>query len=97
MDKMNTPINIYLDLSKALNSLNHDVLLSKLKFYGINGIAYNLLSTYLCSRKQYVQFQETCSDLLDIKHGVPQGSILGPLYSSFISMIFRMQAICSVS
>ena len=38
-----------------------------------------MLSTYLCSRKQYVQFQETCSDLLDIKHGVPQGSILGPL------------------
>ena len=79
MDKMNTPINIYLDLSKAFDTLNHDVLLSKLKFYGINGIAYNLLSTYLCSRKQYVQFQETCSDLLDIKHGVPQGSIRGPL------------------
>ena len=79
MDNFNTPLNIYLDLSKAFDTLNHDILLSKLHYYGISGIPYNLLSTYIRNRKQYVQYQETISNLLNIKHGVPEGSILGPL------------------
>ena len=79
MDKMSTPLSIFLDLSKAFDTLNHIILLSKLKHYGINGISYNLLSTYLSNRKQYVQFESSCSKMLDIQHGVPQGSIIGPL------------------
>ena len=55
------------------------MLLSKLKHYGINGIPYNLLSTYQTNRKQYVQFEYSCSEMLDTQYGVPQGSILGPL------------------
>ena len=61
MEKMSTPLIKYLpDLSKASDTLNHTILLSKLKHYGINGISYNLISTYLSNRKQYVQFESSC-------------------------------------
>ena len=63
MDKRSTPLSIILDL----------------KTLWINGISYNFLSTYLSNRKQYVQFESSCSKMLDIQHGVPQGSILGSL------------------
>ena len=79
MDDMRTPLNIFLDLSKAFDTLNHDILLAKLKHYGINGIAYTLFETDIRNRKQYVKFESENSKLLNIKRGVPQGSILGPL------------------
>ena len=77
--QLSTPLSIFLDLSKAFDTLDHKILLSKLKHYGINGISYYLLSTYLTNRKQYVQFESSCSEMLDTQYGVPQGSILGPL------------------
>ena len=79
MDQMSTPLRVFLDLSKAFDTLDHNILLSTLKHYGINGISYNSLSTYLTNRKQYVQFQSSCSEKLDTQYGDPQGSILGPL------------------
>ena len=92
LDSKNIPLNIYLDLSKAFDSLNHNILLRKLKFYGITGIALNLFSSYMQNRKQFVSFDSTCSDLGEIKHGVPQGSILGPiLFLIYISMIYHLQ------
>ena len=75
---MNTPLSIFLDLSKAFDTLDHNILLSKLKHYGINDISYNLLSTYLTNRKQYIQFESSCSDVFDTLYGIAQGSILGP-------------------
>ncbi len=75
---MNTPIIIFLDLSKAFDTLNHKIL-KKLKYYGINGKALNLMESYITKRKQYVDMDGVESDILSINTGVPQGSILGPL------------------
>ena len=79
MDKMETPIGIFLDLSKAFDTLDHGILLHKLKFYGFHGRALKLMESYLTDRKQFVQMDDTKSDLSTITTGVPQGSILGPL------------------
>jgi hypothetical protein len=79
MDKMNTPISIFLDLSKAFDTLDHKILIEKLKYYGINGVALKLMESYMSNRKQYVVMDGIESDLMNITTGVPQGSILGPL------------------
>ena len=79
MDIGNIPLNIYLDLSKAFDTLDHNILLNKLHHYGIRGTQLNLLKSYLKNRKQYVTFSEEKSTTRNIITGVPQGSILGPL------------------
>ncbi len=79
MDNGETPINIYLDLSKAFDTIDHDISKHKLKHNGITGTALNLFDSYLSNRKQYVELTNVKSDMLDINTGVPQGSILGPL------------------
>ena len=79
MDKGQSPISIFLDLSKAFDTIDHQILLHKLKHYGFRNKSLELLSNYLTSRLQYVQIEDTKSTELLITTGVPQGSILGPL------------------
>ena len=79
LDKGNTPLNIFLDLSKAFDTLDHEIMLYKLEYYGVTGPTLQLLRSYLSDRKQYVEFEYLKSDSSNIKTGVPQGSILGPL------------------
>ena len=79
MDNKEIPINIYLDLSKAFDALDHSILIDKLEFYGVEGVALDLFKNYLTNRKQYVEFEDAQSYRLNISTGVPQGSILGPL------------------
>ena len=79
MDNDDIPLNVYLDLSKAFDTLDHSILLEKLQYYGITGTSLKLFHSYLSNRKQFVDFDGTRSRTLDIETGVPQGSVLGPL------------------
>ena len=79
MDNNLIPVNIYIDLSKAFDTLNHSILLSKLKYYGVTGCANNLLQIYLYGRSQFVEYNGHKSEKLFVTTGVPQGSVLGPL------------------
>ena len=76
------PTAIFLDLSKAFDTLNFDILRDKLKYYGVRGTSLALIKSYLTNRYQYVQFENSDSELLEIVTGIPQGSILGPLFFS---------------
>ena len=70
---------MFLDIKKAFDAVSHEKLIEKLDHYGIRGIANSMLSSYLDNRKQYVSFNNINSSTENIKCGVPQGSILGPL------------------
>ena len=79
LDRNKVPFNIYIDLSKAFDMIDHKILLFKLHHYGIRNGALNLLKNYFTGRKQYCHFKNKDSSLVNIHKGVPQGSILGPL------------------
>ena len=79
IEKKNHVIGIFIDLSKAFDTLPHGQLLAKLYHYGIRGKSYSILENYLTGRTQQTKFQGTNSDVAHIEYGVPQGSVLGPL------------------
>ena len=72
-------VGIYLDLTKAFDTVNHDILLHKLQNYGIRGIPYQWFKSYLCNRQQYTVVNNVSSCFTSVPCGVPQGSTLGPL------------------
>ena len=69
-------------MSKAFDTLNSDILLNKLKYYGVRGTSLALIKSYLTNRYQYVQFENSDSELMEIVTGIPEGSILGPCFFS---------------
>ena len=79
MDKTEIPLVLFLDLSKAFDCLDHNILLHKLKHYGFHNNSCKLIQNYLYNRQQYVNFNDINSGYMTINVGVPQGSILGPL------------------
>ena len=79
VEKKRDPFAVFLDLSKAFDTIDHNILISKLTHYGIRGVALNWFKSYLSNRSQYVVIEGVKSNCLGISTGVPQGSILGPL------------------
>ena len=79
LDKNEYALSLFIDLSKAFDTINHSLLLKKLSSYGIRGTALELFKNYLSNRLQCVEIDGVRSNLLKITCGVPQGSILGPL------------------
>jgi len=72
-------VAVFLDLSKAFDTVNHEILLGKMQKYGVRGVTSDFLHSYLSNRCQFTKFGETESSRINITCGVPQGSILGPL------------------
>jgi hypothetical protein len=79
LDSGNYVLGLYIDISKAFDTVSHDILLHKLQNYGVRGSVYQWFKSYLSNRFQYVSINKVNSNLLPIKYGVPQGSVLGPL------------------
>ena len=79
LDNGQFAVGIFLDLQKAFDTVDHQILCKKLKHYGIRGIANNWFSSYLSDRVQFVEIAKYTSCLKTINHGIPQGSVLGPL------------------
>ena len=79
LDKGNYACGVFIDLQKAFDTVDHEILLEKLSHYGIRGIANSLFRSYLTDRKQSVSVNGINSANKVVRHGVPQGSVLGPL------------------
>ena len=79
LDKGKVACGIFLDLQKAFDTVDHEILLVKLKHYGIRGKTFHWLKSFLSERSQFVSIGNIKSSIVSLLHGVPQGSVLGPL------------------
>ena len=88
LNNKQSTINVFIDYSKAFDTVNHAILLRKLDRYGIRGTALEFVSSYLSNRKQFVSINDSCSTILTTNISVPQGSVLGPLlYLAYVAEI----------
>ena len=79
IDEGNLTVGVFIDLAKAFDTVDHNILLNKLNHYGIRGVVNDWFRSYLTNRMQYVSIDKSNSTHSLIKCGVPQGSILGPV------------------
>ena len=79
IDRKELTCGIFIDLTKAFDTVDHNILLKKMHNYGIRGNVHNLFKSYLSNRQQYVKVNNANSEMKPVKCGIPQGSVLGPL------------------
>ena len=79
LDDNSFAVGVFIDLQKAFDTVDHKILLDKLDYYGIRGLANDWFRSYLTNRKQFVTINGSDSDEVTMHIGVPQGSVLGPL------------------
>ena len=97
LDQSKSGRKIFVDLQKAFDTVDHNILLGKLKHYGIIGVAYSWFESYLKDRKQYVSINGYKSKHLAVSLGVPQGSVSGPLlFLIYINELSTAIKLCKV-
>ena len=93
MNKRHITVATFIDMAKAFDTVNHQILLNKIEKLGFRGIIYDLLKNYLFQRKQVTMANGTTSNQCNISCGIPQGSTVRPLmfiiYMNDISTVFR--------
>ena len=96
-DEGNIGCGIFVNLQKAFNTVEHDILLSKLEHYGIRGLVNEWFKSYLSNRKQYVSMNGYDSNLADVKFCLSQGSVPGPLlFLIYINDLNQALKFCKV-
>ena len=95
MDQKKISVVVLLDMSKAFDSIRHDLMLRKLRKSGVSETACAWFESYLSQRQQVVKFENTVSDPLPLTFGVRQGSIMGPvLFTLYVNDLFRVPKHC---